>query len=353
MKIETQDLLHASKLLTDGHPIAIPTETVYGLAAPINNPEAIKKIFSLKERPFFDPLIVHISDISDLWPLIKAPTPIMRIVISSLSDTFWPGPLTMVLPKSDKINPMITSGLETVGVRCPNHPLTQSLLQMIKVPLAAPSANKFGKTSPTSKEHVQNTWTSNEVHVLDGGPCKIGIESTVIGFEQDPVSKMLRVEIMRKGTITQPEIRQVLEKSVTGHKILINEVESSSSPGHTKDHYMPEKPLIIVPSSFSHFSEKSLSELAANVPALYSDILSGAFTFIELKLDQSPEISSRILYSELRNLSAIESSSIIVKRMNATAYLKGEERNSGDCIWDAIWDRLKRAASFELNETDF
>ena len=131
--------------------VAIPTETVYGLSAPIDQPLLIKKIFEVKERPFFDPLIVHVSSISEAkewvsdWPVIA----------QKLAERFWPGPLTLVLPKNDKVSDLITSGLDTVGLRCPNHPLTLALIKELGVPLAAPSANKFGKTSPTSKYYPE------------------------------------------------------------------------------------------------------------------------------------------------------------------------------------------------------
>ncbi len=185
----------AIDILKNGGVVAMPTETVYGLAGDVEQETAIKKIFSTKERPFFDPLIVHISSIEQAKKL----TTQWDETCEKLAESFWPGPLTLILPKSDLVNPLITSGLNSVGLRWPNHALAMELISNFNLGLAAPSANKFKKTSPTSKEHVEAEF-GNNVFVLDGGKCEVGIESTVAGVFKD------RIEIYRPGMISLEDI---------------------------------------------------------------------------------------------------------------------------------------------------
>ncbi len=175
------DILQAKKLLLEGELVAIPTETVYGLAANALNPEAVTQIFVVKERPSFDPLIVHVASIDQAQQFITA-VPEKAI---QLARHFWPGPLTLVLPKQSIIPDIVTSGLSTVGIRCPDHDLTRQLLSELPFPLAAPSANPFGYVSPTTAEHVNNQLGHKIKYILDGGPCRIGLESTIVGFEND------------------------------------------------------------------------------------------------------------------------------------------------------------------------
>jgi L-threonylcarbamoyladenylate synthase len=191
----TQDVQNAAMALKNGEIVAIPTETVYGLAACITNPVAIENIFKTKERPFFDPLIVHVSSIAMAWAL----TTDWNKVAECLAQTYWPGPLTIVLEKSDAINPMITAGLTQVGIRQPLHTKTQELIELTG-PLAAPSANKFKKTSPTTTEHVLEQFPN--ILILEGGDCTIGIESTVIGIDKNSV------HIYRPGMITKSDIEK-------------------------------------------------------------------------------------------------------------------------------------------------
>ncbi|NCA81059.1 MAG: threonylcarbamoyl-AMP synthase, partial [Sphingobacteriia bacterium] len=170
----------AAQAIREGEIVAFPTETVYGLGANALNPEAVAKIFATKERPSFDPLIVHISQVEDLYELTK--TVDERIL--ALAKAFWPGPLTIVLPKSDIVPDIVTSGLPTVGIRMPNNEIALQLISEAGLPIAAPSANKFGRISPTTAQHVKKQLPELE-HIIDGGACKIGIESTVIAVHDD------------------------------------------------------------------------------------------------------------------------------------------------------------------------
>ncbi len=179
MSIISTDLSKAVELLNNEELVAIPTETVYGLAGNIFSEKAVKAIFETKERPFFNPLIVHIPNIDYLETIVEAVPEKAKL----LAEAFWPGPITLVLKKKSIIPDLITGGKDTVAVRIPNHPLTLDLLSKLVFPLAAPSANPFNRISPTKAEHVESYFKDKIKMVLDGGACKSGIESTIIGFE--------------------------------------------------------------------------------------------------------------------------------------------------------------------------
>ncbi|NDF16271.1 threonylcarbamoyl-AMP synthase, partial [bacterium] len=191
-----QELERAKARLEGGGVVALPTETVYGLAASIRSEEGIKKIFAIKERPFFDPLIVHISDLEQKKQVISEWPPLADF----LAKRFWPGPLTLVLPKHPSLNPLITSGLDTVGVRMPAHPIARQLIEKCGFPLAAPSANKFGKTSPTKAEHVRKGFEKEDLLILDGGQSEVGLESTVVALAREGDKDV--VTILRPGAVT-------------------------------------------------------------------------------------------------------------------------------------------------------
>ena len=298
----------------------MPTETVYGLAASIRNEEALKRIFSIKERPFFDPLIVHISDLEQKGQVVREWPDSAEI----LAKHFWPGPLTMVLPKQGHINPLISSGLDTVGLRMPSHPMARALIRAVGTPLAAPSANKFGKTSPTKAEHVRKAFSEEEVHILDGGPSEVGLESTVVAL-QDEGGKS-KITILRPGAITQ----EMMAECFSGeHREVSFERKSSlASPGNTEHHYMPSIPLVILATykSLTREAEKKIVE-DFQIP------LSGRG--VELKLDLNPKLAARALYARMRECGESGADYIFVIRK--AEYAGG--------MWDAIWDRLQRAAS--------
>lgn len=175
------DVREAARLLAAGGLVAIPTETVYGLAANAFDEAAVLKVFAAKQRPAFDPLIVHVHSLEQVREVVRELPP----EAEALMRSFWPGPLTLVLPKQPRIPDLVTSGLDTVGVRMPAHPLTQELLRALPFPLAAPSANPFGYVSPTTAQHVLDQLGERIPYILDGGPCTIGVESTIIGWERD------------------------------------------------------------------------------------------------------------------------------------------------------------------------
>lgn len=236
----TKDINFVLKELRAENVAAIPTETVYGLAGRINSDIALRKIFAVKERPFFDPLIVHVSSKA----MAKKYASVWSEISDCLADTFWPGPLTLVLPKTAEVSSLITSGLETVGLRCPDHPLTLALIEQLKVPLAAPSANKFTKTSPTSAEHVAKGFPEEKLAILDGGACQIGLESTVLLVRENG-----ELAILRPGAVSQAQISQALHARNLQF-LFVEVVDKKESPGNMKHHYMPEIPLVVFRKSF-------------------------------------------------------------------------------------------------------
>ncbi len=310
------DLIEAKRLLLLGEVVAIPTETVYGLGGWILSREGLGKIFSTKERPFFDPLIVHIADIDGARKLSSDWTNIHE----ALARACWPGPLTLIAEKKPVIDSLITSGLTSVGLRCPDHPLTLELLRGIDGGVAAPSANKFGKTSPTSAEHVAEEF-GDTVAILDGGPCRVGIESTVAGVNGNTV------EIYRPGFYTAAMLKEILAKA--GITAEVRYTQSPVAPGQLKHHYMPKIPLVIVPAEFRWENdqekiEKALGKKFVN-PALWDQ-------------PEKSELASRELYESMRKFDSAGFDIIITKKLST--------HQSED--WMGIWNRLGKAKSLSL-----
>jgi L-threonylcarbamoyladenylate synthase len=222
----TSDLNQVKTALINGDIIALPTETVYGLAANIYLDSALEKVFKLKKRPSYNPLIIHISNAGILEQIAKN----IPAKARELANVFWPGPLTLVLEKQDQIPNRITAGKPTVAVRVPNHPIALQLLESLNFPLAAPSANPFGSLSPTSAKHVALYFKEEINFILDGGPCFCGLESTIIGFENDkPI-------LYRHGAISIEEI----EKIIGPIKIKNQNSKNPSAPGMLTRHYAPK-----------------------------------------------------------------------------------------------------------------
>jgi L-threonylcarbamoyladenylate synthase len=225
------DIQRAARLLREGRIVAFPTETVYGLGANAWDEVAVAHIFELKGRPRFDPLIVHVGNREQLLQLVsQVPQQAQRLI-----DRYWPGPLTVVLPKQPSVPDIVTAGLDTVAVRQPSHPIAQRLLQAAGVPVAAPSANRFGSVSPTTADHVREQFQEPDVFILDGGPCPIGVESTVVGFEGG------QCVILRHGGVPLEELESHLGESV----LEAPPTDRPRSPGQLSRHYAPRTPLII------------------------------------------------------------------------------------------------------------
>lgn len=243
------DILKAKALLQSGELVAIPTETVYGLAGDALKAVAVTKIFEVKDRPAFDPLIVHVPDFSHVSKYAAE----IPENAAKLAQRFWPGPLTLLLKKQPIIPHLVTSGLDTVGLRCPDHALTRELLASLPFPLAAPSANPFGYVSPTRPEHVNEQLGKKIKYILDGGRCGVGIESTIVGFENNkPI-------VYRMGGLSVEAIEKVVGK------VNVQAYSSSNpkTPGQLKSHYAPTHKVVI----------GKIEELLRRYPALTCGLL--------------------------------------------------------------------------------
>jgi L-threonylcarbamoyladenylate synthase len=226
-----ESIARAARLLRDGEVVAFPTETVYGLGADATNAAAAARIFEVKNRPSFDPLIVHLADAAGL-PSVAAdcPTAAQRLIAR-----YWPGPLTIVLPKTARIPDIVTAGLPSVAVRVPDHPIARQLLDAVRLPIAAPSANPFGYVSPTTAAHVAAQLGDAVPLILDGGPCRVGVESTIVSFV-DPTPTLLR-----PGAVTLEMLRAEL-----GDVVLGSDAPRPTAPGQLPRHYAPRTPVRLV-----------------------------------------------------------------------------------------------------------
>lgn len=324
MKISSSQ---AIELLKKNQVVAIPTETVYGLAARISSDLALNKIFETKKRPFFDPLIVHVTSIDQAKTLCLSWNPIMQC----LAENFWPGPLTLVVPKTKIVSDLITSGLTTVGLRCPRHTLALEIIEGVGEPLAAPSANLFGQTSPSHADHVISEF-NNRVPVVDGGPCSVGIESTVLLVQNNQIS------ILRPGQVTELMIEEALAQDHLEFQ-WTKSVDKKLSPGQMKHHYMPSKPLFGIDSDFSGNLVTRLNEELSQLP----DEIEGVKilkpkqirSVKELLLSDLASEAARQLYSQLRILAEGPEDALIFHFKKSHDGLE----------WVAVRERLSKACT--------
>ncbi len=320
--MNNKNIREAAQIIKNGGLVAFPTETVYGLGANALNPFAVAKIFELKERPSFDPLIVHIASFDDLKILSTGVTDnVMR-----LAKYFWPGPLTIVLPKSQLVPDIVTSGLNTVGIRMPNNAIALELIKESKCPIAAPSANKFGQLSPVNAQHVKKQ-LPNVDYVLDGGHTTVGIESTIVSIEGDIC------QLLRPGFITLEDIEEALPNTfVFNH----TKPEKLVSPGLLKSHYSPQKPLYILKDPFGNIPETSGLILHRNDHSIYS--------------------VSKVIYTS-QNCNKIEISSNLFAALHAMEEDKNVKSIYIEAVEEvglgiAIMDRVNKAAYQYIKPTN-
>ena len=319
------DLQKAISHLKSGSCVAIPTETVYGLAARFDSPEGVSSIFRLKERPSFDPLIVHVADLEQV-KLLAAEWP---QTAQKLAAKFWPGPLTMVVRKNADVNSMISAGLETVGIRMPRHPIALELIRGAG-PLAAPSANRFGRTSPTTAAHVVSEFpspvASGEILVIDGGSSDIGVESTVCLVTENAVT------VLRPGGVTLEAIREEFARDPSMKAVEVSRAAATqASPGHTEHHYETKKPLIV--SWSDDLTDASYKVSGREIAREKIETLA---------LSHEPTLAARSLYGLLREGDLNPASEALFIRRDLRA-----EKNRGG-LWSAIDDRLTRASRLQL-----
>lgn len=300
MTLVSKDILKAAEILSKEELVAIPTETVYGLAGNIYSETAIKKIFEMKNRPFFNPLIVHIHSLEQ----VKDLTLDFPEKAQELAKAFWPGSLTLVLKKNARIPELITAGKDTVGIRMPNHSLTLELLRNLDFPVAAPSANPFTHISPTTAQHVKNYFDGKLQMVLDGGDCKNGIESTIVGFENgEPV-------VYRLGSISVEEIEQIIGKVAVKN----NKEQAPNAPGMLEKHYAPRTKTYLVQdiSAFiKQYPDKKIGLLLHSTDHESFDVSS--ITYLS-KTGNLKEAASR-LYSAMHEMDQLDLDMIIAERL--------------------------------------
>ncbi|HEV7985814.1 MAG TPA: L-threonylcarbamoyladenylate synthase [Steroidobacteraceae bacterium] len=321
----TQSELDAAvQALRDGELVAFPTETVYGLGAHAGHPVALRRVFDLKGRPLSHPLIVHLDSVRYLGRWAREIPP----AAEQLAASFWPGPLTLVLPRAYNVHPLVTGGQDTVAVRVPAHPMAQQLLTAFGGGIAAPSANRYRHLSPTRAEHVREEFGDAVRVVLDGGDCKIGLESTIIACLDGCV------RLLRPGAIGLSQLRSVVGAVLTG-----SSAESPRVPGSNGAHYAPQTPLSI---ASTEEVEQLASDLSAQghrvaVLALRPPLRTHPFvTWINAGM--RPDAYAHDLYANLRALDRSACTRILVQAV------PDDER------WDAVRDRLSRAAAASETE---
>lgn len=300
MGIISKDIAKAKSLLESEELVAIPTETVYGLAGNIFSEKAIKSIFATKKRPFFNPLIVHIPNPSHLKTVVaEVPEKAQK-----LANKFWPGPLTLVLPKNKNIPSLITAGKNTVAVRVPNHPMTLELLNYLDFPLAAPSANPFGSISPTNAEHVERYFSKQIKMVLDGGDCERGIESTIVGFdEENPI-------VYRLGSTSLEDIQQCIGPV----EIMTKKETSPEAPGMLERHYAPSTATMVcerISKAIMAHPNKKLGVISLQEPKQEINV----DELIILSKTGNLHEAAKNLYKALHELDALDLDLIIIEQM--------------------------------------
>lgn len=308
-----QDLVRAAEIIRQGGLVAFPTETVYGLGANALDAVAVAQIFELKGRPRFDPLIVHVARPEELQELVEQ----VPQSAADLIARFWPGPLSVVLPKQACVPDVVTAGLASVAVRCPAHPLARRLIELAEVPIAAPSANLFCSVSPTTAQHVVDQFGDRLAHVLDGGPCEVGVESTVVSFlEGQPV-------LLRPGGVTADEIEAVIGALT----VSTGNASQPTSPGQLPRHYAPSTPL-----ELSHVPPRPGMRVGL---LTFGQPSSGAgFAAIEVLSEQEClREAAANLFAAMRRLDALQLDYILARPVPETG------------LGHAIMDRLRRASA--------
>jgi len=309
----------AVQALRNGELVAFPTETVYGLGANAQNPAAVRRIFEAKGRPASHPVIVHLDSPRYLHRWVReVPEGAIK-----LAEAFWPGPLTMVMPRAAHVHDVVTGGQDTIAIRVPAHPMAQQLLTAFGGGIAAPSANRYGRLSPTRAEHVREELGDSVRLVLDGGECQLGLESTIVAFEG------ATVRLLRPGSVTAGQIRGVVGELAIGAA-----QESPRVPGTAPAHYAPATPMTIVPAGEIDAQADAASGGGKRIAVLAQRLPLRSHKYVTwINAGRRPESYGRDLYSNLRTLDRAGCQRILVQEVP-----EGER-------WDAIRDRLRRAAS--------
>ncbi|MBV8854285.1 MAG: threonylcarbamoyl-AMP synthase, partial [Sinobacteraceae bacterium] len=302
-----------------------PTETVYGLGANAQNPAAVRKIFAAKGRPENHPVIVHLDSPRFLHRWVRE----VSDTATKLAERFWPGPLTMVLPRALNVHDVVTGGQDTIAIRVPSHPMAQQLLTAFGGGIAAPSANRYGRISPTRPEHVRDELGDAVKVILDGGECQIGLESTILAVNGS------EVRLLRPGAVTAGQLRTVIGDVLIGAAL-----ESPRVPGSAPSHYAPTTSMTIVPAGEIDAHAATLSSGGRRIAVLAQRLPLKSHKYVTwINAGRRPEQYGHDLYANLRTLDRAGCQQILVQAV------PDDER------WDAIRDRLVRAAT-AISESD-
>lgn len=323
MKVDNTLIQQAADIIKQGGLVAFPTETVYGLGADALNPTAVNKIFQTKGRPANNPVIVHIADESDLSKVAKNVPMMAKLLINN----FWPGPLTLILEKTDQVPMETTGGLSTIAVRMPSHPVAQKLIRLAGTPIAAPSANTSGRPSPTNYQHVVDDLGNSVDLIIDGGPSEYGVESTVIDMTgETPI-------IYRPGSITLEQIEKLI--GTTEYYVQDSLIEEIKSPGMAYKHYAPEAPLYLIDDNFDDLLSEYLSQgLKIGILATHENLAQYPEQTIVFDLGYRSSLSSiaQNIYAGLLDMDKKQVDIILSETFPKTG------------IGTAIMDRLERAS---------
>lgn len=320
MNLSKTSIQAAAELLRTGQLVAFPTETVYGLGADATNPVAVARVFEAKQRPTFDPLIVHVAELSQVEQVVSHFPEVAR----ALASEFWPGPLTLVLPKRDVIPDLVTAGLPGVGIRIPRHPVAIELLRAAGCPVAAPSANPFGGVSPTTARHVADGLGQNVHCIVDGGPCAVGLESTVLSLMN------ARPLLLRHGGCPVEDIERVIGAVEIARSDASLEDAAQPAPGMLSRHYAPGTRLIIVGHNLPAVP---ITGLRCGLLTSGKQPFSGRFSRIESLCDDGNlQICAANFFAAMRTLDASDLDVIIAHEFPRHG------------LGTALNDRLRRAA---------
>lgn len=326
------DISIAAKIINNGGLVAIPTETVYGLAADALNPKAVLNIFKAKGRPNDNPLIVHISELSQIQELTSDFNEKAQLIAKS----FWPGPITIILPKTNIVPLCVTGGLDTVAIRMPSHPIARKLISKSGKPLAAPSANTAGKPSPTTANHVINDLNNKIDAIIDGGQCDVGLESTVITLALD------KPRLLRPGKVTVDEIQNVIGEIDIDPAVIdrLKEGTKVSSPGMKYKHYSPKARVILIKGNKEQYIKYVNDHSSKNVAAICfngeESLLKNVKSF-PFGDEKDYKTQANLLFDILRQIDKSDNIDLVYSRCPEP---KG--------IGLAVYNRLIRAAGFEM-----
>ena len=311
----------AAALLCEGEVVALPTETVYGLAANAFDARAVERIYEIKGRPSHNPIIVHVASLEMANRCVSNWPPLAE----RLAKAFWPGPLTLVLPRAEQIPPIVTAGGPTVGVRWPSHPFIQAVISECGFPLAAPSANPSNQLSPTNAAHVEKFFGDKIKLIVDGGQSQIGIESTVLDLSVSPP------HLLRPGMVHEPALLAVTGELALGHQ---NTKNILKSPGQLPKHYSPKAKLLVLSWTDDADLKKQLGSSSSSVHIISHTHIPSVSGFGRVSIiPHDPEAFARAIYAELHQCDEAGAELIIVEALPKTHE------------WRAIADRLKRAAA--------